>query len=804
MSLNFSSLDFKKAKPNKNSVIICNNYRICILSKNLIRVEYNKTSSFADLPSQAIWFRNFKKPNFTFEESGKTIKIFFNEYYFCLDKENVFSSYFEFKKKKVFLSNKNNLKGTTRTLDMSPEGLVHFDNYLTGKHKEILYSDPALLFNGVCSKDGVAYFDDASSLLINESGDLIPNLDKNDLYIFFFPNDYEGAVKQLYQITGFPPMLPKFVFGNWWSRYKQYTDESYLALLDKFEQCDIPLSVATIDMDWHYVDIMNEFKIKEKNLDADIYGERHGWTGFTWNKHLFKDYKAFLKDVKSRDLNITLNLHPASGIRWFEKDYKMFANNIGIDPKNKHVVEFDFTNQKFIDTYFKMLHNYEKDGVDFWWIDWQQGVNSKIKGYDPLWGLNHFQYQDINREKRGIILSRYSGIGSHRYPLGFSGDTIQTFDVLKFVIYFTATSSNIGYTFWSHDIGGHHAGKRDPELYIRWLQFALYNPILRLHSYNSETGGKEPWDFPSETFVLARNILQERNKLVPYLYSLAYKNTSKGECFIRPLYYLYPNDSQVFKYKWQYLLGNILVCPIYEKIEDESRLLKKEIYLPEGKWFSLNSLNEYIGKSKYNFYYSLGDVPTFIKDGSIIYSNHEYKNLNNPSSFDVSVTPSSGEVSIFEDDGISFKYKNGDYLITTISHKMSDNNHILSLSSKGNDKLCPNKRTFYFKLIHQHVDHISCNEKFKLIHYELYDLLIVEHDCSNELIVKYHSNQSKIDIIKSSITSSLLKTSFYNDECDALIKNIFKQNNVAKINDLIKKSNLMDFQKEMLLNIIKN
>ena len=92
------------------------------------------------------------------------------------------------------------------------------------------------------------------------------------------------------------------------------------------------------------------------------------------------------------------------------------------------------------------------------------------------------------------------------------------------------------------------------------------------------------------------------------------------------------------------------------------------------------------------------------------------------------VTPSSGEVRIYEDDSISFNYKNGDYLITTISHKMSDNNHILSLSNKGNDKLCPNKRTFNFKLIHQHVDHISCNEKFKLIHYELYDLLIVEHE----------------------------------------------------------------------------
>ena len=98
--------------------------------------------------------------------------------------------------------------------------------------------------------------------------------------------------------------------------------------------------------------------------------------------------------------------------------------------------------------------------------------------------------------ERPLTLSRFAGAGSHRYPLGFSGDTAIYWSALKFQPYFTATASNIGYGWWSHDIGGHRGGIHDGELYLRWLWFGVFSPINRLHSTSNELMGKEPWNYP--------------------------------------------------------------------------------------------------------------------------------------------------------------------------------------------------------------------------------------------------------------------------------------------------------------------
>lgn len=118
---------------------------------------------------------------------------------------------------------------------------------------------------------------------------------------------------------------------------------------------------------------------------------------------------------------------------------------------------------------------------------------------DPLWLLNHYHYQDsCKNAEGGVILSRYAGPGSHRYPVGFSGDTIISWNSLRFQPYFTATASNIGYSWWSHDIGGHMLGDYDEELQTRWLQFGVFSPITRLHSSRSPFNSKEPWFFQKQ------------------------------------------------------------------------------------------------------------------------------------------------------------------------------------------------------------------------------------------------------------------------------------------------------------------
>ena len=202
------------------------------------------------------------------------------------------------------------------------------------------------------------------------------------------------------------------------------------------------------------------------------------------SQRLFPDPGAFGKEMHKRDLQITLNDHPHSGIHAFETSYEELAKAIGFDTSHKNPILFDPTNKKFFDAFFNIVHrNVEKDACDFWWIDWQQGTDSRIPGVDPLWMLNHFQFQDSLRNgQRGIIFSRFGGPGSHRYPVGFSGDTVVTWASLEFQPEFTATASNIGYGWWSHDLGGHMGGGRSDELVARWAQYGVFSPIFRLHS----------------------------------------------------------------------------------------------------------------------------------------------------------------------------------------------------------------------------------------------------------------------------------------------------------------------------------
>ena len=173
------------------------------------------------------------------------------------------------------------------------------------------------------------------------------------------------------------------------------------------------------------------------------------------------------------------------------------------------------SSKRFLEAYFRILHHpLEQDGVDFWWIDWQQGTASAKDGLDPLWALNHYHYlAHAARHRHPLIMSRYAGIGSHRYPIGFSGDTTISWATLRLMPYFTATAANCGYSWWSHDIGGHHLGEKDDELYLRFLQFGVFNPINRMHCTDSPMLTKEPWAYENGIGQLAADALRLGDRL---------------------------------------------------------------------------------------------------------------------------------------------------------------------------------------------------------------------------------------------------------------------------------------------------
>ena len=312
------------------------------------------------------------------------------------------------------------------------------------------------------------------------------------MYFFGYGYAYRECLQDYFRLSGNTPLLPRFAFGNWWSRFFAYSDVSYLALMKRFQEENIPLSVAVLDMNWHITDVAP--------------GEGKGWTGFSWNTDLFPKPDAFIKNLHELGLKVTLNLHPAEGIQPHEKAYAEAAAVLKRDPETHFPIAFDFCNPEFIETYFDtLIQPLEKDGVDFWWIDWQQGETSRIPGADPLWLLNHFHFQHSGNEKRRpMIFSRYAGPGSHRYPVGFSGDTVISWASLNFQPYLTATAANIGFGWWSHDIGGHCGGRKDEELMTRWVQFGVFFSFISLHRPTNLFNVTEPCKYSAPAFCIIK------------------------------------------------------------------------------------------------------------------------------------------------------------------------------------------------------------------------------------------------------------------------------------------------------------
>ncbi len=610
------------AVADKSQIITGNGWRITVLTPRLVRFE---TGCVTDLPSTAVWFRRFPDINMKVSENGNVITVETDEAVFTVKNLKPYSVYFKDTKNTELFAKQKNFKGTCRTLDMT-----------NGKAK---------LSDGFITESGAYLFDDSSSLLFDENGRFTKRSGKGkDLYMFAYGKNYRETVNAFYKISSPVPLIPRFALGVWWSRYHAYTQQEYLDLMVRFKKEGIPLTVATVDMDWHWVKIKKKFGL-----------DYNGWTGYTWNTDLFPDYKAFLKELHDMNLSVTLNLHPADGFREFEAMYEDMARATGIDPESKKPVEFSCGNDDFWNAYFDIGHKpYERDGVDFWWIDWQQGTKSDAQGLDPLQALNHYHFLDIAENgKLPLILSRYSGAGSHRYPLGFSGDTLISWKSLDFQPYFTANAANAAYTWWSHDIGGHMFGTRDDELYIRWLQFGTFSPILRLHSSNMLALGKEPWKYSGEVCRAAKYWLNLRHRLIPYIYTMNHRTHSDGVALCEPIYYSYPECKQAYEVPNQYMFGSeLMVCPITSPNSKKLLMGSTKAWIPQGRWTDIFTLKSYTGEKMLELFRETETIPVLAKEGAIIpMSAQEGNSSSNPEAFEIWAFSGNGSFELKEDDG---------------------------------------------------------------------------------------------------------------------------------------------------------
>lgn len=609
-------------------------YRITVLDPGLVRLEYSATGEFEDRASQMVLNRAFPRVDYELVESEDLLEVHTERLHLIYNKQAFSTSGLSVQATGGVHSSASvwrygrpaggNLGGTARTLD-EVDGSCRLDP-------------------GILSRDGIAVVDDSATVLLSDDGWIAPRRAGNeDLYVFAFGRDYQRALQVFHQLTGPVPLLPRYVLGNWWSRYHPYSAQEYVDLMDRFAAHSVPLAVAVLDMDWHLVEIDPK------------YGS--GWTGYTWNTELFPDPPAFLRELHDRRLAVSLNVHPAEGVHAHERAYAAMAKRMGIDPVSELPVRFDLTDPEFLRAYLEELHHpLEDEGVDFWWLDWQQGSVTRLPGLDPLWLLNHAHFLDSGRRgRRPITFSRYAGVGSHRYPVGFSGDTVASWASLDFQPYFTATASNVGFGWWSHDIGGHFGGSKDDELVTRWVQLGVFSPITRLHSSLSPFNSKEPWRFGEQAERIITRFLRLRHQLVPYLYTMNRRAHVDGEPLVQPMYHLYPQHEAAYTVPNQYFFGDqLLVAPITTPRDPETLVGAVRAWLPPGRWIDVFTGDSYRGDCTIGLHRDLETIPVLARAGAIVPmvpADDVMSGTANPATLELRVyAGADGEVTIAEDD----------------------------------------------------------------------------------------------------------------------------------------------------------
>ncbi len=652
-------LNYKKALPNNECVLKGQKYRITVLTERLVRLEYNENGVFIDAPTELVWYRNFKKPIFRVNETNSEL--------------NIITKYFS-----LTYSKEKNFKGTklspTQNLKIA---LNHTDKVWYYNHPEIRNFDASVfglddtkdrtLKKSLYSLDGFASIDDSNSNIILENGTFKKRDTKGiDIYVFLYNTDFYYCLNDYFMITGYPPLIPRYTLGNWWDKKDAYNDFEVAHLIKKFEDNNIPISVF----------ILNNWE-KESS--------------FAFNDY-FKNPIPIIEYVKSKNIKLGLAI----------ENYKMFKSGSDIFNKLKNYlytdkdgnIPFNLFDAKTVDAFLKLLiEPLNQMGVSLYSIN-----TFDQKDLDRLTILKHFlYYNSFKNNIRPIITARNSHMASHRYPILYAGKSDVSWDTLKKIPSFNASASNMGISFFSHDVGGSSGGIEDGELFTRFVQLSVFSPILRLGSDSGKFYKREPWKWGLKVKEITTKFLNLRHQLIPYTYTESYKYHKYGKPIIEPIYYRYPvlYDSI---YKDEYFFGStFLVSPITTKKEYLMNRVIQKIYIPDGTWYGYFTGKQYKGNRKYTSFYRDQEYPVFVKAGAIIpLAITNNNDTSSPTNLEIQVFPGdSNTYSIYEDDGITNNYLRTEFLITNVEFVYQKNNYKLTiLPVAGKSGVIPEKRNY--------------------------------------------------------------------------------------------------------------
>jgi alpha-glucosidase (family GH31 glycosyl hydrolase) len=631
------------------ATVVAGRARFTVIAPECIRIEYAKDGKFVDAKSMfavgrdAVWrgFQLSRDDSNVVIDTGK-IRLRYRADGRPFNQENLHA---QIARGKDWVEwwpgerNQGNLGGTICTLDR--------------------VKGPVDLGDGVLSRDGWYVLDDSHThLLTDDWVEERPENGNTDWYLFGYGTDYKAALKAMTRIGGAVPLPRKYVLGPWYSRYWPYTSAEYRQIVEEYRQHDFPLDVIVMDMDWH----------------------KSGWTGWSWNRQLLPDAEELLQWFHKQGLRVTLNVHPADGVGAQEDMYGPFMRAMGADPATYETLPYDAGNKKYLDTLFQYTHEpLEREGVDFWWLDWQQDPFTRsLPHLSNLAWLNEYYYRYSGRNGlRGQSFSRWAGWGDHRHPIHFSGDADTGWKMLAFEVPFTSTAGNVGCFFWSHDIGG-HTGGRNEESYTRWVQFGATSAALRSHSTRRADMDRRPWTYGRQAEDSMRMAFHLRSELFPYIYSSVWQSCLQSVPLNRPMYIEYPETEEAYHNPQEYFFGDsLLVAPIASPGVGTNKVAQQTVWFPPGEWYDWFSGEHVSGERTETVSADINRFPLYAKGGvPIPLQPYSQRMTTAPlTNLIVRCYPGpdgqSASTTLYEDDGVTTGYQKGESSQTRLTYRRS-------------------------------------------------------------------------------------------------------------------------------------
>ncbi len=555
---------------------------------------------------------------------------------------------------------------------------------------------PVPLHPGVLSRSGWAVIDDTQSALTD--GDTArPRPSRTgaylDAYVFLAGAKPVRALQDLRVLTGPSPLLPRKAFGVWFSKWYPYGANDVSTLLARFREEQVPLDTLSLDTDFKRVNEPAGAAVGAQTVGHT--GLPYSWNGWDWNKDLFPDPAAFVNAAHDAGVALALNVHPSIDSRdprfartQATAEGRLQASDscrlVQADLQGGSCEVFDWADPDQLKAYFDLHAPFERDGIDLWWLDWCCDASSAgVAGLTPDTFINRaYARRQRARGSRWPAFSRIGGsyqagfaarvgnsaLADHASTIQFTGDTCGGFAQLAFAAEYTAATAAIAQNYVSHDIGSFHSvsptgvcdsqlsplltptdNSLPDDLYVRWVQLGVFQPLERLHSHH---GKRLPWEYGEPARTIAADALRLREALNPYLYTTARAAHDTGVPMVRPLYLAWPTLDAAYEHPTQYLLGpDLLVAPAVTA----GSTVTQSTWFPPGEWTDLQTGERHRGPGVERLQVPLSRIPVFVRAGATLTRQPAVATTPTapPRTVLLTAARGTGTSTLYDDDGVS-------------------------------------------------------------------------------------------------------------------------------------------------------